>query len=897
MRRPTTLSSRRRCRSQTTRPGRVVSKPRLTPGLEKLFKQIGVPAHTAFRPDPFQFEALEALQHGDVLVSAPTGSGKTWIAQEGIRGYLDRGRRCWYASPLKALSNSKFAEFSAVFGTQNVGILTGDRKENPDAPLIVGTTEILRNQLYDAMMEGQDILIDLAVIDEAHYLNDADRGVVWEEVLIYLPARVRLLLLSATVGNSEEIRHWLETIRDVRCHVVESKKRPVPLHFLFLFPDGEISPLANRRGILPKIRKFLTVHGPSRPRRFAVPPRFGWVIEQLRTWDLLPAIFFLKSRADCDHAIEADLSRYGLQRHGNTTFRGDLKEFVNQYPYLKGHRQLPYLERFRAGSHHGGHLPQWKLLIEEMMNRGHLDAIFSTSTVAAGVNFPARTVVLVQSDRLDGQRFADLTATELHQMTGRAGRRGKDRVGFALILPGLYQDPVLIHHLMDSPPEPIRSQIQISFSMVLNLLLSHRPTGIRDLLEKSLAAFQDQRSHPDLRKQWTRLAPKLRAFLPENLLDDRDPLNILAAVRAQMGLKERIEYLKTQIALDQRDVLFSHYLRRGRLFVHRKGRTYVAFHTFYRGQRSYCSAHPVGVSVKGRKGGIKLRSIPLESIDHLLDFRVDIPEEVSKESLRAILFSIPVTGLTPIRVAPEMATADEEELRRAESEMAALPDFDELKHQVRSDKAARTALRQVERLALETDRHRHHLWNEFIRHLEFIKETGFVDAEDRLTSDGRWASCLRLDHPLLIAEAIRKGILDESDPPTLAGLLAPFVVDKTRDVEVRCEGMPELQDLSVLLNRMGRQLYPLQRLKRQRGFETLPIQFWPAAAVLLWARGQKWDVLLQSIAVEEGDMAALVLRTADHLRQLFDLAETHPSLARTARQALPLILREPVLVP
>ena len=532
-----------------------------------------------------------------------------------------------------------------------------------------------------------------------------------------------------------------------------------------------------------------------------------------------------------------------------------------------------------------------------MMNRGHLDAIFSTSTVAAGVNFPARTVVLVQSDRFDGRRFADLTATELHQMTGRAGRRGKDRVGFALILPGLYQDPFLIHHLMDSPPEPIRSQIQISFSMVLNLLLSHRPAGIRDLLEKSLAAFQDQRSHPHLRKQWTRLAPRLKIFLPNKFLDERDPLNLMAAVRAQMNLKKHIQDLKTKIALDRRDVLFSRYLKRGRLFIHQKGRTYVAFHTFYRGHRPYCSAHPVSMSVRGRKGGIKLRSIPLESIDHLLDFRVDIPEEVSKESLRAILFSIPGTGLTPIRVGPEMATADEEELRKAESAVAALPDLDQLKHRVRSDKAARTALRQLETLALETDRHRYHLWSEFIRHLEFLKETGFVDAEDRLTSDGRWASCLRLDHPLLIAEAIRKGILDHSDPPTLAGLLAPFVIDKTREIEIRCEGMPELQDLSTLLNRMGRQLQPLQRLKRQRGFETLPIQFWPAAAVLLWARGQDWDVLLRSIAVEEGDLAALVLRTADHLRQLFDLAATHQSLARTARQALPLILREPVLIP
>jgi superfamily II RNA helicase len=869
----------------------------LAPGLEGLFKQIGLPAHTPFQPDPFQLDALDALRSGDVLVTAPTGSGKTWIAQEGIKRHLDQGERSWYASPLKALSNSKFAEFSAIFGRENVGILTGDRKENPDASVIVGTTEILRNQLYDAMMEGQNIPVDLAVIDEAHYLNDPDRGVVWEEVLIYLPPRVRLLLLSATIGNSEEIKKWLEAIRGVPCQVVESMKRPVPLHFLFLFPDGEISALANRRGVLPKIQKFLTGHGPARKKHFVIPPRSGWVIEQLRKWDLLPAIFFLKSRADCDHAIETDLPHHSPQRQDVSGFRRDLNQFLNEYPYLKGHRQLDQLRRFRVASHHGGQLPQWKLLIEETMNRGYLDAIFSTSTVAAGVNFPARTVVLVQSDRFDGRRFADLTATELHQMTGRAGRRGKDRVGFALVLPGLYQDPFLIHHLMDSPPEPIKSQIQISFSMVLNLLLSHRPNEIRGLLEKSLATFQDERSHPELKRQWRRLAPRLKPLLPPEILGGRDPVDFLTAVRVHMGLKERIHHLKAQIAQDRRDLLFSQYLKRGRLFVHRKGRTYVAFHTFFRGQKRYCSAHPLRVTVKGKKGVVKLRRIPLDTIDHLLDYRVDIPDDVSTETLRAILSSIPVRDLEPIRMTPGTAKDDEEELRKAESEMAAYPDLQRLKHQVRSDRAAQRALGQVERLALETDRQRHSLWNDFTRHLDFLKQTGFVDRTNRLTSDGRWASCLRLDHPLLIAEAIRKGVLDQTDPPTLAGLLAPFVVDKTRDIDVQGAGVPELEDLSDRLTLLSRQLDPLQRLKRKRGFETLPIQFWPAAAVLLWARGRRWDLLLRSIAIEEGDLASLVLRTADHLRQFFDLGATHPSLASTARQALPLILREPVLVP
>jgi len=871
-------------------------RPRLAPQLKKVIKQIGVPARAPFRPDPFQLEAREALQSGDVLVVAPTGSGKTWIAQEGIRAYLDQNKRSWYASPLKALSNSKYVEFSQRFGSDNVGILTGDRKENPDAPVIVGTTEILRNQLYDAMMVGRDIPLDLVVLDEAHYLNDPDRGVVWEEVLIYVPKRVRLLLLSATISNSREIMGWLEEIRGVRCHVVHSEKRPVPLHLLFLFPDGELSPLASRGGILPKVRRFLGSYRDSRKPSLRGTPPFAWVIEQLRRWDLLPAIFFLKSRGDCDRAIQQSHTS-SVYRQNSSEYEHDLHRFLDQYPFLSNHRQLPYLERFRVASHHGGQLPQWKLVIEEMMDRGYLEAIYSTSTVAAGVNFPARSVVLVQSDRFDGRKFTDLTATELHQMTGRAGRRGKDKVGFALVLPGLYQDPLLIHQLIESPPEPIKSQIQISFSMVLNLLLSHRPSEIQGLLDKSLATYQERQAHPDLKQQWRRLLPKLREALPEGGVSEVDPTDFLKATQVQTRLRERIGVLKGKIAQEERELLFSQYLKKGRLFVHRKGRIYVVFHTFYRRKRLYCSAHHLARAVKVKRNQIKLKRIPVQAIDHLLDYRVDLPEDATRETFGSTFASIPIEKLQSIRLSPGVISARQEELRRAESELAALPDLGKLRARLRSDKNTRALLRKLEALALRTDQVRNHLWNEFNRYLDFLRETGFVDEEDRLTSDGRWASCLRLNHPLLIAEAIRKGILDGTDPPTLAGLIAPFVVDKTREVDVYSDTGREMDSLRMRLTKMIRKLERLQGLKRIRGFETFPIQFWPAASLLLWARGIAWEDLLRSIPIDEGDMATLILRTADHLRQLFDLDKTHPALAKTARQALALVLREPVFLP
>jgi ATP-dependent RNA helicase HelY len=219
--------------------------------LRELLAGIGAPKPAPFTPDPFQLEALAALEFEDVLVTAPTGSGKTWIAREEIRRLLEAGKRAWYTTPLKALTNSKYAEFSEEFGGANVGILTGDRKENSDAPLIVGTTEIFRNQLFDALRGGEEVRADLVVFDEAHYLADEDRGHVWEEAIILTPPRIRMLLLSATIGNAQEFAKWIEELRGVRCGVVRRPgNRPVPLRAAFLMPDKRLIPMLGDNGKL-----------------------------------------------------------------------------------------------------------------------------------------------------------------------------------------------------------------------------------------------------------------------------------------------------------------------------------------------------------------------------------------------------------------------------------------------------------------------------------------------------------------------------------------------------------------------------------------------------------------------------------------------------------------------
>ncbi len=661
-------------------------KPEADPLLKPIFARIGRPAAATFRPDPFQTEALEAIGKGDCLVMAPTGSGKTWIAEEAILSVFARGGRAWYASPLKALTNAKWVEFGHRFDPANVGIVTGDTKENTDAPILVGTTEILRNQLYDAMHRGENLNFDLVILDEAHFLGDRDRGVVWEEIMIYLPARINLLLLSATIGNGDQIAAWLAGIRGKPCRIIREERRPVPLHPLFLHPSGRLMPLVEGNRLYGKVADFVSRPVRGRPER-GLPP-FGEILEVLGRFRLLPAIVFLKSRAECDSALAACHPVEDPGPEGD--FNADLEEQLAAFPYLASHRQIRELRTARVAAHHGGQLPAWKFLVEQMMKRGRLRAIFATSTVAAGVNFPARTIVLLNSDLFNGRDFAPLTGTEFHQMTGRAGRRGQDRVGFLAVVPGRFMDLIHIRKLLMKRPEAIESQIRSDFSMVLNLLLSQTPEGIREIFDRSLASYQ--RLH---------------------------------------------------------------------------GET-------------------------GRGG-------------------------------------LPGTNL----------------------------------------------------------------WSDFQRHLEFLKKEGFVDGSDRLTENGVWASKLRLDQPLLIAECLRRDVLPRDDAGLLAAAIAPFVYDGDQDLLVIRRGLP--RRLTRICDRIARTLAGLLGRLEAGGFPISPLFLWPAAVIHEWATGGDWDRITDRVGIADGDMAMLVMRTADNLRQIASLRETHPETAALAAEARGVILREPVV--
>ena len=879
-------------------------KPEADARLKSVFAKIGTPPKEPFTPDPFQREAVKAIERSDCLVCAPTGSGKTWIAQETIRRVFERQGNSWYASPLKALSNAKFIEFGETFGAEHVGILTGDRKENAHAPIIVGTTEILRNQLYDAMHQGIDLKTDLVVLDEAHFLGDEDRGVVWEETMIYLPWRIPLLLLSATVGNARQIADWLETIRSKPCTVIEEKGRPVPLVPLFFHPTGRLMPLLGKRGLDKKVRHYLrSPNAPvlSTPRRL---PPFSEILRVFRKFDLLPAIFFMKSRADCDAALDRCMAGDRPQTEPNMVLNQRIDTVTDGQIHLRHHRQMNQLRHGAVAAHHSGQLPAWKLVIEDLMTRGLLDAVFATSTVAAGVNFPARIVAFLNSDRYNGHTFVPLDGTEFHQTTGRAGRRGKDQIGFAVVIPGKYMDVHLMADLCTAPPEDVVSQIKVNFSMVLNLLLSYTPQQIEEIFQRSFATYLNLlHQKPGLHQSLKDKGHRLMAFLPHALCGK--PESVLELIRQRrVTIRELGDLRRKRKMLSSRLSKLAH-LQTGRLFLDRRDRLYCVIRSKMKGGEQGVLASRVKGRRPARAKRIRTRWFAPQKVAQILDHVLDLPPldrphaignvliQTARRPLPQPLKSLPLgkQGVAELRPLENRCRFLEETLERSVCNPCS-------HYKTCHGKTQKAFKKTLEDFALQWESayaERMRLSNDFQKHLAFLKEEGFVAETNNLTHDGLWASKLRLDQPLLIAEGLRKGIFPHNSPALLAALVAPFVHD--RDTEVMLDEARVPKAFLRSFETMKKALAPLLERKTERGFDVRPITLWPGAVVYAWAKGYPWEKVLEMTGISEGDLSMLVLRTAENLRQIASLTKDYPATAKCAWEAIEKIFREPVVVP
>lgn len=467
-----------------------------------------------FDLDPFQLEACRALESGQsVLVAAPTGAGKTIIAEFAVHLALQDDRaKIFYTTPMKALSNQKFGELVREYGEDSVGLLTGDTSINPRARVVVMTTEVLRNMLY----AESPLLADLAfvIMDEVHYLADRARGAVWEEVIIHLSSAVRLVSLSATVSNAEEFGDWLQTVRGSTA-VIVSEERPVPLHqhllhrgrLLELFdptaPEG--SPRVNPELLRLTGSSDLRERQRQRGHRQHGPRRGGdrvdrpALVELLGERRLLPAIFFIFSRAGCDAAVE-QVAGSGL-RLTSPEERSEIRRIVENRT-----RELPdpdlgvlgyhgWLDALTRGiaAHHAGLIPAFKETVEELFQRRLLKVVFATETLALGVNMPARTVVVERLEKFNGEARVPITPGEYTQLTGRAGRRGIDVEGHAVVAAGSI-DPAAVAALASRRSYPLASSFRPTYNMTVNLVEQYGRDRARELLESSFGQFQADRA-------------------------------------------------------------------------------------------------------------------------------------------------------------------------------------------------------------------------------------------------------------------------------------------------------------------------------------------------------------------------------------------------------------------
>jgi ATP-dependent RNA helicase HelY len=507
-----------------------------------------------FEFDPFQITACHAVEDGKgVLVAAPTGAGKTVVGEFAAYFALQAGKKCFYTTPIKALSNQKYSEFVAKFGEDRVGLLTGDTSINGEADILVMTTEVLRNMLY----AGSNTLTNLGcvVMDEVHYLADKFRGAVWEEVLIHLMESVQVISLSATVSNAEEFGEWLGEVRG-DTEVIVSEIRPIPL-FQHVLIGNRLMDLFDQPGkinpeILQREREAIrrSSLGRNRRGRFAEPSdrmSRAEIIEKLQRENLLPAITFIFSRVGCDAAVKQCLHA-GL-RLTSPEERTEIRQTALRYTQniaeedlevLGFQEWLTALERGIA-AHHAGLLPSFKGAVEDLFQRGLVKAVFATETLALGINMPARTVVLEKLIKFNGEAHVPITPGEYTQLTGRAGRRGIDIEGNAVIQWSPTVDSASAAGLASTRTYPLRSSFSPTYNMAINLISRFGRETARRSLESSFAQFQADRAVVGL----TRQIRKNETLIAELIRD------------AQCHLGDFLEYARLRRSIKEVEVLLS----------------------------------------------------------------------------------------------------------------------------------------------------------------------------------------------------------------------------------------------------------------------------------------------------------------------------------------------------
>jgi len=767
-----------------------------------------------FTLDPFQIKACTALEGGHgVLVCAPTGAGKTVVGEFAVHLALKAGRKCFYTTPIKALSNQKHTDLVRRYGPEKIGLLTGDVSINADAPVVVMTTEVLRNMLYadSSALQG----LSHVVMDEVHFLADRMRGAVWEEVILHLPDEVRLVSLSATVSNAEEFGGWIQTVRGDTTVVVD-EHRPVPLwqHMmvgkrlfdLFDYSSGGgpddagrgtlVSPellrhIANRReadrllNAAPRGRG----RGP-RPRLYRTSSRPD-VVSVLDHSALLPAIVFVFSRAGCDGAV-GQCVRSSL-RLTDDEERARIVEVIDRRTADLSDADLVVLgyHEWREGlvrgiaAHHAGMLPIFRHTVEELFTAGLTKVVFATETLALGINMPARTVLLERLVKFNGEQHLPLTPGEYTQLTGRAGRRGIDIEGHAVVLWQPDVDPAEVAGLASTRTFPLRSSFVPSYNMTINLVSQMGPEQAHELLERSFAQYQADRSVVGLVSA-TERNEKLMTQLTDELADEADAVIDYARLRAKLGERERAQARSSRLQRRQaaNDALSS--LRRGDIISITHGRR-GGLAVVLEPDRDSMDPRPLVLTENRWAGRISSTdysdaAAPLGSMT--LPKRVEHRQPRVRRDVASALRSA-AAGLTiPSRKGRRGNDSQEDpELRVLRDEIRHHP-----AHRIGDRETKVRAAERYLRLERENEQLRgkvatatNSLARTFDRIVGLLTERHFVDQRPggalRVTDDGRLLARIYSESDLLVAECLRGGVWHGLDAAELAGVVSAVVYE------------------------------------------------------------------------------------------------------------------------
>ncbi len=874
----------------------------MTPPAERSRLREQFVARYPFPVDRFQEESFDALDRGEhVVVAVPTGSGKTVVAEYGIAGARQDGRRAFYTAPVKALSNQKYRDLVAVHGDDDVGLLTGDNSINADAPIVVMTTEVLRNMIYGRSRQLHDL--GLVVLDEVHFLQDSYRGPVWEEVMIHLPQHVRLVCLSATVSNVDELADWITTVRGPTASIVE-RRRPVRLdneylvadrtndrlRMLPVFVDGHInrdavalddSAVRGRpgRGVPGRSKDRAARNDTGSGRKVLAPPGRVEAVELLERRRLLPAIFFIFSRAQCDAAAKScvdaglDLVDAGERAAIRAIVDARLGGLENADLEVLGFRQFVSQLEIGVAAHHAGMVPPMKEVVEACFVDGLIKVVFATETLAVGINMPARTVVIEKLTKFTGEHHERLTPGEYTQLTGRAGRRGIDDLGTAVVLwsPWVRFDEVA--ELAGSSSFHLRSAFRPTYNMAANLIRTYSSDEAHHLLNLSFAQYQADRDVVRLEARLERRRAavaelRARAHSDYGDIDEYRSLRDRERDQRTAGRAARLE------AID--DTLAS--LRPG-VAVH------VAKGT-YKGPAAV-------VASANRKNGLRLTVITKSAKSLYLtaaDFD-DPPRQVGSIALpstyapnRKEYRNDVARRLRSMKADPAPSTKRGRRNDRLADEHPVARDPD-LRERLNAAGQAERIRREIDDLERRVSGKNTSLANEFDRVLDVLATYGYLSRSDwSLTDAGEMLARTFHESDLLVAEVVRSGTLDELTPPDLAALVSTLVYEH-RSSDAPPAPWFSSDDIRARWRRLAAISEDLRATERSVGLaeHRAPDPTF-AAIAYAWVAGEGFAEVVADDEMTGGDFVRTTKQLIDLLRQLALIAPT-PSTRRAAARA------------